>query len=374
MNFLILSCKTGGGHDAAAYALELQFKKMGHDAFVFDYLTLAGEKVAKLVANAYVNLVKTAPVVFGEAYKLAMFVSKHTKESPVYKQNRKMAKYLKEYLENNHYDAIIMTHLFPAETLTYMKKLNIPLPPFVAVATDYTCIPFWEETDCDYYIIPHNLLVDEFVKRGIPREKLYPLGIPFSPKILDNVSKVEAREMLNLPSNGKIALLIGGSMGAGKMVKLAKYFKSYQKDNDIFVVAICGNNKRVFKKISRKYGKDEKFQVIKQTNQMPIYLKACDIIYTKPGGLSSTEAAAARIPIVHTFPIPGCETANKVFFNELGMSISAKNAKELTRVGLELLNSPEDLLKMKRAQEENLDIKTTENIANLIIDKLYSNK
>lgn len=36
---------------------------MGHEAFVFDYLTLAGEKVAKRVANAYVNTVKTVPYV-----------------------------------------------------------------------------------------------------------------------------------------------------------------------------------------------------------------------------------------------------------------------------------------------------------------------
>lgn len=118
MKFLILSCKTGGGHDAAANALKLQFEKMGHEAFVFDYLTLAGEKVAKRVANAYVNTVKTVPYVFGEVYKLGMYVSKHSKESPVYKINKKMAKYLIPYLEEHHYDAIIMTHLFPAETLT----------------------------------------------------------------------------------------------------------------------------------------------------------------------------------------------------------------------------------------------------------------
>ena len=37
--------------------------------------------------------------------------------------------------------------------------------------TDYTCIPFWEETDCDYYMIPHQSLIPEIVKRGIPEEK-----------------------------------------------------------------------------------------------------------------------------------------------------------------------------------------------------------
>ena len=32
-----------------------------------------------------------------------------------------------------------------------------------------------------------------------------------------------------------------------------------------------------------------------------------DRIYTKPGGLTSTEALVKNIPIVHTAPIPGCE-------------------------------------------------------------------
>lgn len=369
MKFLILSCKTGGGHDAAAYAIEMQLLNMGHEAFVFDYLTLAGEKVSKRVAGAYVNLVKTAPSIFGQFYKLALVVSKHTKKSPVYQVNKKMAKYLTTYLADNHFDAIIMTHLFPAETLTYMKKENISLPPLVAVATDYTCIPFWEETNCDYYIIPHQLLVDEFVKRGVPREKIYPLGIPFTPKILDNIAKDEARKKLELPLDKQIAILVGGSMGAGKMIKLVKSFAKIQVTKPILVVAICGNNKKVYRKINKCYGKNPNFIILKQTNQMPLYLKACDIIYTKPGGLSSTEAAAARIPLVHTYPIPGCETANKEFFNHLGMSISASSSDALAKIGIELLNDDNQLTKMKNAQVENVDLLTTEKVADLIISK-----
>ena len=47
---------------------------------------------------------------------------------------------------------------------------------------------------------------------------------------------------------------------------------------------------------------------------MPLYLKACDVIFTKPGGLTSTEAAVSGIPIVHIRPIPGCETEKQEIF------------------------------------------------------------
>ena len=89
-----------------------------------------------------------------------------------------MAKKLGRFLEANAFDVIVTPHLFPAETLTAMKRRGTLKQKTVAIATDYTCIPFWEETDCDYYVIPHEDLKEEFAAKGIPEEKLLPLGIP----------------------------------------------------------------------------------------------------------------------------------------------------------------------------------------------------
>ena len=46
------------------------------------------------------------------------------------------------------------------------------------IATDYTCIPFMEETDCDYYVVPSDDLIDRFSAYGIPAERMLPYGIP----------------------------------------------------------------------------------------------------------------------------------------------------------------------------------------------------
>lgn len=76
MKVLILSCKTGGGHDAAGLAMKERFELEGHEAIMFDYLTLAGSSVSKWVEKLYVNTVKYMPRVFGRVYKIGMFVSK----------------------------------------------------------------------------------------------------------------------------------------------------------------------------------------------------------------------------------------------------------------------------------------------------------
>ena len=61
MKVLILSCKTGGGHDAAGLAMKEALEAKGHEAILLDYLTLAGQKVSQTVGDVYVNTVKTAP-------------------------------------------------------------------------------------------------------------------------------------------------------------------------------------------------------------------------------------------------------------------------------------------------------------------------
>ena len=75
-------------------------------------------------------------------------------KSPVYYANIAVAKKLSIYLREHPVDVILMPHLYPAELITYLKKRGEKLPLSVFIGTDYVCIPFTEETDCDYYVVP----------------------------------------------------------------------------------------------------------------------------------------------------------------------------------------------------------------------------
>lgn len=365
MKVLILSCKTGGGHDAAGLAMKEALEEKGHEAILLDYLTLAGQKVSQTVGDVYVNTVKTAPHVFGAVYKLGMIISKIMKKSPVYYVNAKMGKYLQKYLEEEKFDALLMPHLYPSETLTYMKRQGIELPFMAAIMTDYTCIPFWEETRCDYYIVPHEDVAKVCEKRGIPREKLLSMGIPVSDKFTKTAEKDKVREYLKLPKNKRFFLVMGGSMGAGDLEKLTMQLEKKLEVSDEIIV-ICGNNKKIFQKMKKDYQHHENIHIVGQTKQMSLYMKACDILYTKPGGLTSTEAAVSGIPIVHTSPIPGCETENKKFFVKYGMSIAPRTIEKQVEKGIELLNNPEKIQKMKAAQKIYVDKNAAQKIVELL--------
>ena len=86
------------------------------------------------------------------------------------------------------------------------------------------------------------------------------------------------------------------------------------------------------------------------------------MIFTKPGGLSSTEAAVSGIPIIHTNPIPGCENRNLEFFEQRHMSIARKSFLGQLRAGQKILEKEKLRKEMIRAQGRNSKPEAAEQI------------
>ena len=71
--------------------------------------------------------------------------------------------------------------------------------------------------------------------------------------------------------------------------------------------------------------------------------------------LSSTEAAVFGIPLVHTDPIPGCETRNAAFFQERGMSLRAQGTEEIVQTTVNLMNNGLARQAMCQAQKNTIN-------------------
>ena len=370
MKVLILSCNTGGGHNAAASALKESLNFYHHEAEVLDLMSLGRKHTSALVGGAYVKLVSVFPAGFGALYQLGELVRKFPWKSPVYYANARLGNALADYIDQNHFNAVVTTHLYPAETLTWMKQKGRLTIPCVAVATDYACIPFWEETNCDYYVVPHKDLIPEFASCGIPEEKLLPLGIPVRPAFARPASKEDVRRHLGLPENAPLFLVMSGSMGFGKVHLLAHELVS-RLENGEQAVIICGNNKKRMRSLRLQFHKNPNVHIIGFTRHVAEYMAAADGLFTKPGGLSSTEAAVRRVPLVHTDPIPGCETKNRAFFVSRGMSVTGAHQKELAEAGISLAHDGARQIAMRDAQRKNSHPQAGTSITHLL-EKLVS--
>ena len=133
------------------------------------------------------------------------------------------------------------------------------------------------------------------------------------------------RARLGLDPDRKVILAAGGSIGAGSIrqvvgILLDRYESSAE------IVVVCGSNRDLEKEVREAFG--GRCTVLGFTDKMADYMKASDLYLSKPGGLSSTEAAVAGTALIHITPIPGCETSNMHFFAQNGMSLAVTSPED----------------------------------------------
>ena len=342
MRILILSCNTGGGHNSAAKAIKEAFDAKGHICDIMDVLSFGGQKASDLVCDAYIEMVKKTPKLFGEMYKLGTKVGQFNQEtdkfrSPVYYVNKIYADALEDFIKKNEYDAVVCVHIFAAEAMTNLKKHARVGIPFYFVATDYYCSPMLEETLPDKIFAAHKDSLFTFLDRGIKPELLLPTGIPVSRRFLTKKDKSQVRAELGLNDSDQVFLLMSGSMGFGDLIDTTRYIFEHGNP-DTRVIAITGHNEKLYENLQSEFKGENRLILIGFTDQVSDYMDASDVLLTKPGGLSSTEALAKGIAIIHTAPIPGCESENVQFFTEHHLSLCAHEASDAGRLAVDLMN------------------------------------
>ena len=364
MDALILSCGTGGGHDSAGKAVLEEMRRRGHHATMLNPYTLKSDKLSGSIDHTYISTVQHAPDAFGAIYKIGDMYRHLPFRSPIYFANHAMDAVMKEYFETYLVDVVLMPHLFPAEIMTNMKLHGMKTPKTVFIATDYVCIPFTEETECDAYVIPSADLIGNFTGKGLPKEKLYPLGIPTGSRFAAEESQVQAKRRLGLDTDKNYILVAGGSMGGGKIDQtvdaLCDHF-SGREDTELIV--ICGSNQSLFEHLRERVGQG--ITVVEHTDEMEAYMRASRLFITKPGGLSSTEAAVRNVPIIHTAVIPGCESYNARYFSGHGMSVWAQTTDEMLRLADEILEKEDKRDQMAACQRRWINPHASADICDL---------
>lgn len=365
MRVLILTCNTGGGHNAAAKAIKETFDKEGIYCEIADSLAFFSQKASNFISKWHIRLYKNAPVLFGIGYKQAEKVYSKRKRSMLYETICKGAKKLKQKALSENIDTVICTHPFSALTLTRaMKKYNLVLDKTYFVATDYTCSPGVGASNLDYYIIPHQDITEDFVSQGVKREKIVAYGIPVSQRVHTSLTKEDSKRQLSLPTDKRLILLMCGSMGCGPLKVIARKLSLLLKDDEQLVV-ICGSNHRLYKKL-RELEDPGSVRILGFTRNVPLYMNSADLLLTKPGGLSTTEAAENHLPMILIDAVSGCETHNMRFWTESDMAKTRDKTSDLCSLVRELMDNSDELSRMKNALTDNFSYSSSERIFGFI--------
>ena len=380
MKALTLTRSMGEGHNHVALAVAEAFRARGHSCAAMDALSVyeagqrlllsvdgtpavdpeaanrthvGGGRAADIASRLYCWAALKVPPSFGAVYALGEAYTRTPIPSPVRLANMHYAEATHAYIQAHGFDAVLAPHVFPQETLALIRRRHPSRVRYFGILTDYACVPFFSEGRMDGYFVPHADVLEDCVRHGMPRARLHATGLPVGAAFRRLRSRASARAKLGLPQEAPIYLLMSGGIGSQSSHIVCDDLLT-RGDATTHVVVLTGRRADQFRSTAARYRDDPRVSVVPFTDRVPDFMAAADVVISKPGAVSSTEAAVAAAPLVHAGAIPGVETKNARFFASRGLSLYARTIGEAAPLARSLLHDPEAQARMRAAQQATL--------------------
>lgn len=343
MKVLIVYASAGTGHRRAAEAIFQSLdSQLQHDARLVDILSFSPPFFKRTYAGGYTFLITQLPWIWGFLY----WFTNLKILAPCFRLSRRCLNYFNSrrfvaFLEEHNPEVIIATHFKPNTLISDLKRKKRISSFLISVVTDYAVHSFWLAKGVDIFVVPLDSLKITLLRGGIPEDKIKVLGIPVAKEFFNLKPRPEAAQVIGIKPERFTALLVTGAIGFNALHKIARRLK-----NSMQVIVLCGRNKKLLRYFQNVHSEDIfAFPVVRN---IPDFLAASDILITKAGGLTITEALVTEKPLVFMYKIPGQEAANIEALTANGAALYEKNLGRLTKRVIELKENQPLLLKMKK--------------------------
>ena len=364
MRILIATVTAGGGHIAAAAALEEAWRALRPDDAVerLDLIKFFSPLHKKIHEDGYVKLVERAPELWGMLFgktdnpKVARRLSKLRRAFPS-NSRKKFARHLKQFKP----DVVLCTHYLPFETLGLLRersavvakpqseqclgkfqrllamwllrlvlctqprsKINFPF--VVSIVTDFEAHALWMDACVDLYCVAAEETKARLVARGATAANAVATGIPIAAKFLSKPDPRAVRKNYGLRDDQPVLLVLGGGFGMGPVAEILAELDKVPGQFQTLVVT--GRNEELRRKLATQT-RQHPTHVLGYSTNMHELMAVADLIITKPGGLTTSEALALGKPLFILNPIPGQEAANSDFLLERGAAAKVNRVEDL---------------------------------------------
>lgn len=330
MRILIATITAGGGHLAAAAALEEAWRASRPDDVVekIDLLKFFSPLHRKIHSDGYLTLVERAPEIWGMVFaktdnpKVARSMNKLKRLFPS-NSRQKFERHVKHFKP----DVVLCTHYLPLELLGHgRKKKDCPAPMTVSVITDFEAHALWMDSCVDLYCVAAEETKARLVARGASAENIVATGIPIAAKFSTKVDSKAVRKTYGLRDDQRVLLVLSGGFGMGP---LADVLEELDKVPEEFqTVVVTGRNEELRRDLAAQDRKHPT-HILGFASNMHELMAVADLVITKPGGLTSSEALAMGKPLFILNPIPGQEAANSDFLLERGAAGKVNRVEDL---------------------------------------------
>jgi len=348
---LILSASAGAGHLRAAEAVELACRERWPGAEVrnVDVLTLTPAPFRRLYGKGYLDFVNKAPELMGMLYDR----TNRAPKNPAGDRLRLLADRLNtrplvELLRGFDPDLICHTHFLSAGIVAHQKRKARIRAPHAVVVTDYDVHRFWLCPGVERYFVAREENRVHLEALGAPHDAIHITGIPIHPSFSRVPDTASLRTKHGVRSGRPLLLVLCGGFGVGPVESLVE--SVIKSAGNAQVVVIAGRNEALRQRLEKAARRAAApTRVLGFTTEMHGWMAIADLLVTKPGGLTTSEALALGVPIVVANAIPGQETRNATMLYEAGAAISGENPLTVGYRVARLLESRERLAGMRAA-------------------------
>jgi 1,2-diacylglycerol 3-beta-galactosyltransferase len=339
--FLFLFSDTGGGHRASAQAVKDEMARLYGDAAVVE------------MVDIFVEMRRWPFDRFPEWYPVAVglngvpwHVSYHLSDAlPVVKLLSSMVwpyagPSLCHLLSQHPADVMVSFHGVPNAALLLARRKMALRNPFAIVALDLVSVHAgWFTPGAHRYIVPTEAARQRALRTGVTAKRIYVVGMPTRRSFVEvcGMSQTEARDLLGLPQDRSIVLMIGGGEGMGPLIPTVCAIA--ERKPDACLVVIAGRNQALYDAL-QALDVPVPVHVEGFVTNIAVWMRAADILVTKAGPNTLAEAFIAGLPLVLYAAIPGQEEGNILHVVENNAGVWAPKPQAAADAVMELLAYP----------------------------------
>jgi 1,2-diacylglycerol 3-beta-galactosyltransferase len=326
---LFLMSDTGGGHRAAAEAIRdallIRYGEENIDAKLVDVFK-ASHFPMNYMPEFYPWLVNHSKGSWGFGYNL----SNTKRRAAVLSRGMYIAnaRRFRRMLDEFPADVVVSVHsVITRPTLRAFRSLE-KRPPYITVVTDLVSTHmFWFDRRAEITLVPTEEALENGLSCGLDEEKLRVTGLPVHPGFTEAlIGQENAREQLGWDAHKPTILMVAGGDGMGTLFETAKAINERNLDCQIAIIA--GRNKALKTKLEA-YDWHQPTHIYGFVTNMPVLMEGADVLVTKAGPATISEAAIAGVPMILNDAIPGQEDGNVTHVIQHGAGAYAPNPQEV---------------------------------------------
>jgi processive 1,2-diacylglycerol beta-glucosyltransferase len=312
LKLLIMTAAFGTGHNQVANALADAAVAAGHTATVIDALAVGAPRVSKWLTSGFIHLLNSAPGLYRAAYtrtevpgQLAMM-----KSVGITTLTRLIWGPLSALLSQLQPDVIVCTHPFVLGVLASLRCSGRLSTTLAGVLTDFAPHSMWLHPGVDMYYVARAEMVRAMAEQGVNPQHVHATGIPIRPVFMAAPGRLAAAQALGLDAARPTVLIMGGGLGLGPMREMVAAAR--EAALPLQVLAVAGHNERLYAELAPLSGLKAGCSVHLYGYVPDVHrlMAASDLLVTKPGAVTASEALAMGLPMLLMQPIPGHEERN----------------------------------------------------------------